>query len=134
MFSQLLNNDIIDSLYKNDTFCLQLGKVILLSSKLEKQLDILIKNKEMKSDNVNIAMLIKYIEKKEFFPVLVPYLYQLDENNTHSLLNIVLGKSIVNMNNLFDGDIDGYKTRILALESKIDIIATIITEHNKIGK
>jgi len=132
MFSNLLETKTIETLYTNDIFCNKLGKIVLSSSNLEKQILLLIENTHQ-NPNANKGMLIKYIESKEFFPEIVSILSKATEDTLATLLNIVIAKCIVNMNNLHEIDINEYLKRITLLENKINLVYAVIKEHNKIS-
>ena len=93
MFSKILTSDTINILYENDEFCTKLGKVILTSSKLEKELLILLQN-EQNTQKPPLSMLIQYINKKYFFPDIVSVLSQMSEENLNLLLHRMIEKNI----------------------------------------
>lgn len=128
MFSKIIDSDTLDKLYENDEFCTKLGKVILSSSKLAEQLLILIKNDKIESNiqKPPMMMLVKYIEKKEFFPNIVPVLYQMNEGNVDQLLHKMIKKSFL------DEDTEDFMNGLLDLEEKLNLICNIMKEHNKI--
>jgi len=132
MFSNLLETKIIETLYTNDIFCTKLGKIVLSLSNLEKQILLLLENTHQ-NPNANKGMLIKYIESKKFFPEIIPILYKATKDTLASLINIVVAKCIVNMNNLHEKNINEYLKRITLLENKINLVYTVIKEHNKIS-
>ena len=130
MFSKIIDSDTTNKLYENEEFSTKLGKVILSSTMLGGQLLILIQNDKIDTDNKKppMAMLVKYIENKEFFPAIVPALNQMTESNIDSLLNNVIGKSLI------DNDtINSYLDNVIDLENKINLIYNMIKEHNKIS-
>ena len=126
--------DTTNKLYENEEFCTKLGKVILKSSLLGEQLLILIQNEKLDNDDNKppMAMLIKYIDKKEFFPAIVPVLNQMTENNIDSLLSKAIGRSFIEDQNL-DDDLNSYINSAIDLENKINLIYNMIKEHNKIS-
>ena len=128
MFSKIIDSDTLERLYENDEFCTKLGKVILSSSKLAEQLLILIKNDKIESDiqKPPMMMLIKYIEKKEFFPNIVPVLYQMNEGNIDQLLHKMIKKSFL------DEETEDFINGLIDLEEKLNLICNIMKEHNKI--
>ena len=128
MFSKIIDSDTLERLYENDEFCTKLGKVILSSSKLAEQLLILIKNDKIESNiqKPPMMMLVKYIEKKEFFPNIVPVLYQMNEGNVDQLLHKMIKKSFL------DEDTEDFMNGLLDLEEKLNLICNIMKEHNKI--
>jgi len=134
MFTKVIDSDTINKLYENEDFCNKLGKIMLSSSLLGEQLLILIQNEKMgKDDNKPpMAMLVKYIDNKGFFPAIVPALNQMTEHNIDSLINKAIGRSFIEEKNL-DDDINSYINSAVELENKIDLIYTMIKEHNKIS-
>lgn len=134
MFIKIIDSDTINKLYENEKFCAKLGKVILASSLLGEQLLILIQNEKLDNDDTKppMAMLVKYIEKKEFFPSMVPALNQMTENNIDLLLNKAIGRSFIEEKNL-DDDLDFYIDCAIDLENKLNLIYNMIKEHNKIS-
>jgi len=134
MFIKILDSDTTKKLYENEEFCAKLGKVILSSSLLGEQILILIQNEKLDNNDNKppMAMLIKYIEKKEFFPVIVPALNQMTENNIDSLLNKAIGRSFIDEQNL-DDDLNSYINSAIDLENKLNLIYNMIKEHNKIN-
>ena len=128
MLSKIIDSDTLDKLYENEEFCTQIGKVVLSFSKLAEQLLVLIKNEKIETNMQKppMVMLIKYIEKKEFFPNIVPVLEKMDEANIDQLLQSVLKKSFLD-----DSSGDFLKVMI-ELEKKIKLIYTLIKEHNTI--
>ncbi len=133
MFIKIIDSDTTIKLYENEEFCAKLGKVILKSSLLGEQLLILIQNEKLDNDDTKppMAMLVKYIEKKEFFPAIVSALNQMTENNIDSLLSKVIGRSFIDEQNL-DDDLNSYIISAVNLENKLTLTYTIIKEHNKI--
>ena len=134
MFSRLIPSDILNTLYEHEEFCTKLGKVTLFSSKLEKQLLILLRNDQKNIDDhkPSMAMLIKYIDKKEVFPAIIPALNRCTEQNIDFLLMGVIENEIV-LNDDENSFIQGFIHRIVKLENKISIIYNMIKEHNKIS-
>jgi len=135
MFIKIIESDTINKLYENENFCVKLGKVILASSLLGEQLLILIQNEKLDNNDDNkppMAMLVKYIEKKEFFPAIVPALNQMTENNIDLLLNKAIGRSFIEEENL-DDDLNSYIDSAIELENKLNLIYNMIKEHNKIS-
>lgn len=128
MFSKIINSDTLEKLYEDKEFCEKLGRVILSSSKLAEQLLILIKNDKIQTDipKPPMAMLVKYIEKKEFFPNIIPALQQMDEGNVDKLLHTVIKKSFLDVNE------EEFMSGLIDLEEKLNLIFNIIKEHNKI--
>jgi hypothetical protein len=131
MFSEF----ILDKLYENEEFCTKLGKVVLLSSKLEKQLFILLQNEKLEeqTQKPSFGMLIKYIDKKDFFPAIVPALNQMTENNIEILLNSVIKQSIIDESSADDEKPDIYIVKITTLENRLNLIFNMIQEHNKLS-
>jgi len=134
MFIKILDSDTTKKLYENEEFCTKLGKVILASSLLGEQLLILIQNEKLDNNDNKppMAMLIKYIEKKEFFPSIVPALNQMTESNIDFLLSKTIGHSFIEETNA-DDDLNSYIAKAIELENKLNLIYTMIKEHNKIS-
>ena len=134
MFSKIIDSDTSNKLYENEEFCTKLGKVILSSSILGEQLLVLVQNDKLDNDEnrPHMAMLIKYIEKKEFFPAILPVLNQMTTNNIDSLLSRMIGRSFLDEINLGD-NVNLYINKAIDLENKINLIYNIIKEHNKIS-
>jgi len=129
MFSKIINSTTLDKLYENDEFCLKLGRVILLSNKLAEELLVLIKNEKIGTNTQKppMAMLVKYIETKEFFPHIVPSLQQMDEGNVDQLLHSTIKKSLLDVVD------DDFMALLVDLEEKINLVYMMIKEHNKIS-
>ena len=134
MFNKIIDSETTNKLYENEEFCTKLGKVILASSLLGEQLLILIQNDKLDNDDNKppMAMLIKYIEKKEFFPDIVPIFNQMTENNIDTLLSTVIGRSFIDKNSLKE-DLNSYLSIAIDLENKLNLIYNMIKEHNKIS-
>ena len=134
MFNKIIDSNIINKLYKNEEFCTKLGKVILSSSLLGEQLLLLIKNDKLDTNGNKppMAMLVKYIEKKEFFPAIVPTLNQMTESNLDSLLSNTIARSFIEDTNL-DDDLNLYINKAIKLENQLNLICNMIKEHNKIS-
>ena len=134
MFTKVIDSDTINKLYENEEFCKKLGKIILSSSLLGEQLLILIQNDKIDNNDNKppMAMLIKYIEKKEFFPAIVPALNQMTEHNIDALVSKAIGRSFIEEKNL-DDDINSYINSADELENKLNLIYNMIKEHNKIS-
>ena len=79
-----------------------------------------------------MAMLIKYIDKKEIFPAIVPVLTRCNEHNIDSLFIDIIEKEIV-LNDDENSSIQGFIESIEKLETNINMIYEMIKGHNKIN-
>ncbi|MGB5867176.1 MAG: hypothetical protein WBG69_04795 [Arcobacteraceae bacterium] len=134
MFSKIIDSETTNKLYENEEFCTKLGKVILLSNKLGQQLLRVLQDDSSSSNTQKppFGMLIKYIEKKEFFPAIVPALQKMTENNIDTYLNNVITMSLDIESSTEDTKIDIYIDNITILEDKLNLIYTMIRKHNNI--
>lgn len=92
---KIIGEIFFNNLYKDEEFCKQLGKVILVTSKLELQLIKLIENanssQQGKHFNSTIGGLIGHIKKENLLPEnLIEILKQLAEQRNYLTHNICL--------------------------------------------
>jgi len=139
------NERFYNILFTNDEFCMELGRVILVTGKLESLIKkFLNKNNEnTKFIESTLGGLIFKLKKYDSLKNVVPALSMLkDQRNTliheiHSYFSGLIEHTLIDDDNLIDSDVSLFIERAIILRENVEGIIQIINGkivHNKTKK
>ena len=139
------NERFYNILFTNDEFCMELGRVILVTGKLESLIKKFLNenNENTKFIESTLGGLIFKLKKYDSLKNVVPALSMLkDQRNTliheiHSYFSGLIEHTLIDDDNLIDSDVSLFIERAIILRENVEGIIQIINGkivHNKTKK